>query len=146
MKITNWRGTAPRSTFNRKLDTFFDDRYRQMLGMSDDFSPAINTREAGERYELEIAVPGHDKSNMQITVNDGVLTISSKLKTENETDENGYLRREFSYSTFTRSLVLPKDVDDENISATCKNGILHINLPKQVQAEENEAARKIEIN
>ena len=53
MKITNWKGTAPRSTFNRKLDSFFDDRYRSLLGMSDDFSPAVNTRELKDTYEIQ---------------------------------------------------------------------------------------------
>ncbi len=145
MKITNWKGTAPRSTFNRKLDSFFDDRYRSLLGMSDDFSPAVNTRELKDTYEIQLAVPGHDKDDIKITIDDGRLVISSQKQTRNESDDDGYLHREFYYSTFSRSFSLPKDVDDEHISASCKNGILHVYLPRQVVAEENEAVRQIPI-
>jgi HSP20 family protein len=145
MKLTNWKGMAPRSTFDRNLDRFFDDRYRNLLGMSADFSPAINAREHKEDYEIEIAVPGHDKNDIQVFVDDGRLIISSKNQEQHESDEEGYLHREFFYSTFTRSITLPKDVDDEHISATCKNGILHVHLPRQAMAEENEAVRNIPI-
>lgn len=145
MKITNWKGMAPRSTFDRNLDRFFDDRYRNLLGMSTDFSPAVNAKKRKEDYEIEIAVPGHDKNDIQISVDDGRLIISSKNQAQHENDDDGYLHREFYFTTFTRSITLPKDVDDEHISAICKNGILQVRLPRQVKAEKNEAFREIPI-
>ncbi len=145
MKITNWRGMAPRSTFSRSLDDFFNDRYRSLLGMDSDFSPAMNTKELKEGYDLELAVPGHKKEDLKVAVHDGVLTISAEHDSEKETDEDGYVRREFQYNGFSRSFTLPKDVDDEHISARCENGVLHLHLPRQVVPEENEAERRIVI-
>ncbi len=147
MRITNWRGMAPRQTYSRSVDDFFNDRYRSLLGMStDDFSPAFNTKDNQDSYEIEMAVPGHNKDDLQVTVNDGVLTVSTTHQSDTEKGNDGYLHREFSYSSFSRSFGLPKDVDDESISADYSNGILHIHLPRQRQAEENEAVRSIAIN
>jgi HSP20 family protein len=146
MRITNWRGFAPRQTYSRSLDDFFNDRYRSLVGLStDDFSPALNTRDTEESYEIELAVPGHDKDDLQVTVNDGVLTVSTIKQSNTESGEGDYMHREFSYSSFSRSFGLPKDVDDENISADYRNGILNIHLPRQKKAEENEAVRSIAI-
>ncbi|MCB0520210.1 MAG: Hsp20/alpha crystallin family protein [Lewinellaceae bacterium] len=145
MKITNWTGLSPRQTYSRSLDDFFNDRYRSLLGMTDDFTPAINTKEEKESYGIEVAAPGYDKKDLKVAVNDGLLTISTNKRLEEEYNHNGYLRREFSYSSFIRSFTLPKDVDDKHISAEYKNGILHINLPRQAKAATNEAERKITI-
>jgi HSP20 family protein len=143
MNVTNWRGFAPASTFQRSLDTFFSDRYRSLLGMDGDFSPAVNTKEAKESFTLEIAVPGMKKEDFNITLNDGILTVSCQKTKENDGENDGYLTREFSASAFSRSFSLPKDVDDEHVSASYEDGILRINLPRETVAEENEAVRTV---
>jgi HSP20 family protein len=85
------------------------------------------------------------KDNFNITVNNGILTISSNHSTESEEKDNGYISREFSYNSFSRSFTLPTDVDDERINANYQNGILHIRLPRKLIAEENTAIRTVLI-
>lgn len=145
MKLTNWRSFSPTTTYRRSMDDFFNDRYRSLLGMSNDFSPAVNTSEKKESYDIELAAPGLSKDDFNITVNNGILTIASDRSTEKEETDNGYTSREFSYISFSRSFTLPTDVDDEHINAKYRDGILHIHLPREVVEEENEASRVVPI-
>lgn len=145
MKITNWRGLAPTSVYDRSSDRFFSERYRQLLGMDGDFSPAMNTKEAKDSFTLEFAVPGMKKEDFKISLNDGLLTISSERRFEKEDKNDGYVNREFSYNSFSRSFTLPKDVDDEHISATYEDGILKVKLPREEVPEENTAERTIAV-
>jgi HSP20 family protein len=145
MNITNWRGFAPASIYDRSSDRFFSDRYRSLLGMEGDFNPAVNTRESEKDFTLEFAVPGMKKEDFKVTVNDGLLTISSERRLDNENSNDGYLSREFSYTSFRRSFTLPKDVDDEHISAAYENGILKVVLPRETVPEENTAERTIAV-
>ena len=145
MKLTNWRSFSPQSTYQRATDNFFNDRYRMLLGMDRDFSPAVNTSENKKSYEIEVAVPGFKKNDFNITVNNGLLTISCDRSSNNEKSSDGYTNREFSYSSFSRSFTLPTDVDDEHINARYEDGILYVTLPREVVAEENEAIRTVPI-
>ena len=145
MKVTNWRGLAPSSTYQRSLDGFFNERYRSLLDMDNDFSPPVNTQAAVDSYIIEVAAPGFRKADFDITVKDGLLTISSEHCAENEENNNGYINREFICNSFSRSLSLPKDVDDEHISANYVDGILRINIPRELIAEENEAKRTVPV-
>ncbi|MDE3741877.1 Hsp20/alpha crystallin family protein [Maribacter polysaccharolyticus] len=96
--------------------------------------PAVNIKENETDFELELAVPGRDKEDFKIEVDDNVLTISSETSaTENEEKEN-YTRREFSFTSFKRAFTLPETIDEENIKATYENGILKFNLPKREEA------------
>lgn len=93
--------------------------------------PAVNIKELENGFELELAAPGISKEEIQLEVNERVLTISSKHKGEKEAQENNYTRQEFSYSAFSRSFTLPKEVDIDNISGQYINGVLKVNIPKQ---------------
>lgn len=145
MKLTKWRDFAPASTYRRSLDRFFDDRYRSLLEARSDFIPAVNASEAKDSYTVEVAAPGLRKDDFNITVDDGVLTISGESSAENEREDTDYISREFRYTSFSRSFSLPKDVDDEHISAKYVDGILRIRLPRETPAEENEASRTVPV-
>jgi HSP20 family protein len=108
--------------------------------------PAVNIREDENGFAVELAAPGKEKSDFKINLDNNVLSISSESKQENEEkDEKGrYTRREFSYSSFQRSFVLPNSVDGEKISASYENGVLHINIPKKEEAKKK-PNRTIEI-
>jgi HSP20 family protein len=93
--------------------------------------PAVNVEETDKEYRIEVAAPGLDKKDLKIAVNDGVLTITSEKKTENEEKNDNYIRREFGYSSFSRSFTLPEGTDSDKISADHKNGILNITIPKE---------------
>jgi HSP20 family protein len=92
--------------------------------------PAVNVEETDKDYYIEVAAPGLEKDDMKVVVNEGVLTISSEKKTQNEEKGENYIRREFGYSSFSRSFTLPEDVNSDKIGATQKNGVLRIQIPK----------------
>ena len=110
-------------------------------------APAINVLESEDKYQVEVAAPGMTKEDFDVNINDeGDLTIKMENKHET-TDENKkahYLRREFSYSKYEQTLILPDDVDKENIAARVADGVLTIDLPKIVQ-KQVKVARQIAV-
>jgi HSP20 family protein len=117
------------------VDEFFSDTF---LPKFFDFNhgtgrvtvPAVNVEETDKEFNIEVAAPGLEKNDLKINVNDGVLTISSEKKTENEEKNEKFIRREFGYTSFARSFTLPDDTDVDKIGASHKNGVLKITIPK----------------
>ena len=110
-------------------------------------APAINVKECIDKYVVEMAAPGMRKEDFEVHINnDGDLTIKMESK-RSDKDENKpchYLRREFAYSNFEQTLILPDDVDRNLISAKVEDGVLTVNLPKE-KKEEKKVGRHIEI-
>jgi HSP20 family protein len=110
-------------------------------------APAINVKESDKAYTVELAAPGMQKEDFNVHINDeGNLIVKMEHKSEQkEEDKNTrYLRREFSYTKFEQTLILPDDVKKEEISAHVDNGVLTVELPK-IQKEENKVSRQITI-
>ena len=112
------------------LDELFDDRWFNFDTFNNTF-PAVNTIEKENQYLLEIAVPGMEKKDFEIEIENDLISVSSIPKKENEV-KNGfnYNRQEFNYNSFHRTFSLPKEVDQIKIKAIYTNGILTITLPK----------------
>ncbi|MCD8044520.1 MAG: Hsp20/alpha crystallin family protein [Tannerellaceae bacterium] len=110
-------------------------------------SPSINVIENGNEFRLEVAAPGMTKEDFSIGLNhENNMVISMEKKNENEQKQEGrYLRREFSYSKFQQTIVLPNNVNKEQISAHMENGILYITIPKVNMKDSPKAIRTIEI-
>lgn len=108
--------------------------------------PAANIVENDKEFRVELSVPGFDKDDFKIELEKNVLAISAnKEAKKEEKDENEkVIRREFSSSSFSRSFVLPENIDVENISAEQKDGVLKVSLPKKSNALEDKV-KKIEI-
>ena len=107
--------------------------------------PAVNIKETDNDFTVEMAVPGMDKKDFQIDLEDSILTISSEDKKENEETKENYTLREYRYKSFKRSFTLPKNVvDSDHIKATYINGELRITIPKREEAKPK-PARLIEI-
>lgn len=123
--------------FDSLLESFLDDR-----PMKNGKYPLVDIREEEDRYQMEAEIPGFNEEDIQINVNDGILTLSSEMKKEEERKDKGYLVRERRCSTFQRSFVLPKNADAEGISASYKDGILELEIPKRAEAK----PRAIKIN
>jgi HSP20 family protein len=126
-----------------------DDFFNQSVGsiFNDDTSalrPDVNVKESDDAFTMEVAAPGLDKSDFNIQVEDGSLTLSAKRKTENEESSEKYLRREFQYTSFSRSFQLPDNVKVEDIEAKYIDGVLHITVPKAQPTAIQ--ARRIEIS
>lgn len=112
-------------------------------------APSINVVENKDDFEVEVAAPGMTKDDFQIHINeDGYLVINMEKKSSAEQkDQSGrkYLRREFAYSKFEQTLVLPDNVDKKAIRAEVKDGVLTIGLPKLTEPEQK-IAHVIEVH
>lgn len=127
------------------FNDFFDNDWMEKANVT---APAINVLENEKEYKVELAAPGMTKEDFDVHIDEeNNLVISMEKKNEKKEDEkNGrYLRREFSYSKFQQTMILPEDVDKEKISATVNNGVLDIELPKLVKEELPKQKRVIEI-
>lgn len=98
--------------------------------------PAVNIRETNDAFALELAAPGMKKEDFKIDLDQRVLTVSAERKEEKKEEKDGkYTRREFSYHSFRRSFTLPLSADPEKISASYKDGVLHIEVAKKEEAK-----------
>ena len=113
-------------------------------------APAVNILENDDEYKVEVAAPGMTKEDFKVHINeDNELVISLEKKTENKEEDakrkGTYLRREFSYTQFQQSLLLPDNIERENISAKVENGVMTIDIPKKKIEETAAATRQIEV-
>lgn len=105
-------------------------------------APAINVMESDKDYQVELAAPGLKKEDFSVNINDdGNLVIKMEKKEENKEENKAthYLRREFSFSKYEQTLILPDDVEKEEIRAKMENGVLTIDLPKIVVSQKKPA-------
>ncbi len=130
------------------FNDFFDGGWMPRM---DSTAPAVNVKEDENRYEMDIAAPGLKKEFFRVDIDDnGNLSVKLENKFEhreeekNEKTKERYLRREFSYTNYEQSYLLPKNVDKDNITARVEDGILHIELPK-IQEEQKRIGRTIDI-
>jgi HSP20 family protein len=127
------------------MSNFFDDDFFPVLQSRTSSMPAVNIKEDDKKFSLELAVPGMEKKDLKIDINEDVLTISSESAHENEESKDGYKRKEFSYSSFCRSFYIPENVNRDNIEANYKDGILTVGLPKQ-EEEKSKITKQITIS
>jgi HSP20 family protein len=130
------------------VDEFFNtDFWPSFLDVNTRYSvPAVNILEEDNEYRIEVIAPGIDKKDVKINLEDDVLTISSERKEENEEKDKHYMRREFNYTAFSRSFVVPEEVNAEKISAEHKNGILTLHLPKKEEVVKKTQKREIKVS
>lgn len=152
--LTPWRDSILRpwggrlfpsslSTLTRIDDIFNDDFFEEGSLM-----PAVNVKEHNGDFEIELAAPGFNKKDFEVTIEDDVLHVSGEKQLEDEETEDEYSRKEFSYKSFKRSIMLPPSVDlDQDVKAAYKNGILKVKLLKKEEAVQEEPSKKvIEVN
>ena len=135
-------------TSNNWWDNAFNDLFSDSaLSRMNSTAPAVNVKDTENAYVMEVAVPGIKKEFCRVNIDDDgnlEIAIENKLEHKEENKKEHYLRREFSYSNYQQSYILPEDVDREKISAKVLNGVLEIELPKVVKNEQK-VQRKIEI-
>ena len=128
------------SVFNDLFDTDF-------MPKANATAPAINVKETDKAYTVELAAPGMTKEDFNVHINDeGNLIIKMEKKEDKKEEDKSarYLRREFSYTKYEQTLILPDDVKKEDIAARVENGVLTVELPKLVE-EKVKVSRQIEI-
>lgn len=127
-----------------EFNDFFDTDFMPRVSAT---APAINVKESEKDYTVELAAPGLTKDDFNVNIdNDGNLhiKIENKSNKKDEDKKSHYLRREFSYSKYEQTLLLPDDVEKDKIAASVNHGVLTVELPKLMKAEEK-TARQIEI-
>ncbi|MDR1654010.1 MAG: Hsp20/alpha crystallin family protein [Prevotellaceae bacterium] len=127
------------------FNDFFDTNWMDKTNAT---APAINVKEGNSNFEIEVAAPGMTKNDFSIRIDeDNNLIISMEKKQENteEDKQKRFLRREFGYSKFMQTMILPDNVDKDAIVAKMENGVLLISIPKLTEEELKKAQRQIEI-
>ncbi|UZH54706.1 Hsp20/alpha crystallin family protein [Salinimicrobium tongyeongense] len=115
---------------------FFDRRgfMKNFLNSNGDseVSPAMNIKEKEKVFEVELAAPGLKKEDFNITLDNGLLTISAEREDKKEEEKEGFVTREFSYNSFSRSVSIPESIDeDKDVSAQYEDGVLKLKLHKK---------------
>jgi HSP20 family protein len=145
----------PISQLHREIDRLFDDAFRSFPGISGSrwelpdvtpimLSPSLDIKETEEDYVVSVEVPGVDKDDIDIRVEDNILTIQGEKKQETRKDEENYHCVERRYGSFARTLSLPQDANAEDIQASFKDGVLSIRINRKAKTE-SEEAKKIEV-
>ena len=125
------RNTAP--YFNNVFDSLFSDALNKNYGVNK--VPNVNIYENTEAYKIELAAPGLNKEDFKIDLKKDNLSVWVEKKVEETDVKKDYTRKEFEYSSFARSFVLPEGVDADEISAEYTNGILNITIGKLDEAK-----------
>jgi HSP20 family protein len=97
--------------------------------------PAVNITEQKNEYKVELAVPGMKKDDFKIDVDGNMLTISSEKEESSEEKEKKFTRKEYSYSSFSRSFTLPEEINLDKIEAKYEDGVLRLSLPRKEEAK-----------
>lgn len=127
------------------LDFNTNNLFSDRLWLKKMNEPALNIKENKDEFEIELAAPGYNKKDFEVTIDDGCLNITAKKEVTKEEKDENYTRKEFSYSSFERSLQLPESVANEKIKANYENGILKFSLAKKEEAKKQKP-KKIEIS
>jgi len=145
--LTRWDPFAELASMRSAMDRIFDhslSRFPSFRGNGEELGTpevALDLYETNDEFVVKAAVPGIDPKDVDISVDEDVLTIRGEYERRGQVDEDRYLRRELHWGSFARQLRLPPTVDAEHASASFENGILTLTLPKKPEAR----ARVIKI-
>ena len=117
--------------FDELLNGKFDNNFWNDNSKLSTTSPAVNIFETTDAYHLELNVPGRNKEDFKVNVENGVLTISYEKPEEKQSDDVKTVRREFGFESFSRSFHVDEKINTENIQAKYENGLLKFWLPKK---------------
>lgn len=149
--ITQFKPELVRSevarSFNNELQHLFERFFDRNNGTNAtfanfDWQPSVDILEKTNKYLVKVDLPGVDLKDIDITAEDGMLTISGERHSEKKEDKNGQRLTESCYGSFYRSFNLPKGIGIDDIKASSKNGVVEIEIPKG----KNSIPKKIQIN
>lgn len=142
--ITRWDPFSEAVTLREAVNRLFEESMvpATVTRNGGSFAPAIDLSETAEAYQIEAAVPGLKAEDLNITFENGVLTISGEVRQSSEAKERNYHRIERRYGRFSRSVTLPVAVRGDAIEARLDSGVLHLSVPKAEEVK----PRKITVN
>ena len=133
--LTPWTGLSTmKKEMDRVFDRFWDEGVPQLPSMGD-WAPAMDVSETKDAVMVKAEVPGMESKDIQLSLQDQILTLKGEKKQEREETEEHYYRMERSYGAFVRTVRLPATVDGSKVTATFKNGLLTVTLPKSATAK-----------
>jgi len=143
MALVRWQPFREIEDVQREMNRLFDDMLapttrREGVGLA--FTPAAELEETADAYKLKLEVPGMEPSDINVEVTAEAVAISGERKTEKKSEEKGMTRTEFRYGKFQRVIPLPGRINNQNVSAEYKNGVLHLTLPK-AEEEKNKVVK-----
>jgi HSP20 family protein len=121
---------------------FFSREFSDLELTSNEWSPSVDVKDEEEFFTVSADIPGVDPKDIQVNIDNGVMTVKGERKAKSKEKENGYSRVECSYGRFTRRFTLPDTADTDNIKASGKNGVLEIKIGKRPPSK----TRSIKIN
>jgi HSP20 family protein len=142
--LTRWDPFREFSTLQDRMNRLFRDSYgdREEALTTSTFAPPVDVYEDEHHVTLSIEVPGIEEKDIDVRVENNVLTVHGERKFEKEQKEENFRRVERQYGSFTRSFTLPNTVDNDNIQASYSKGILKIQLAKRAEAK----PKQIKVN
>ncbi len=146
-ELTPWRPfefDRIRREMDRLWDSFLEGRPMRKAEEGREWLPSIDVSETKNELVIKAELPGLDPKDIDISMNNGYLTIKGEKKHEKEEKDENYHLVERSYGSFTRSVRLPNEVQSDKITASFKNGVLRITLPKSEEAKKKEIKIKVE--
>jgi HSP20 family protein len=119
----------------RRRDDLFEDFVRDIFGREEGatLEPPVEVAETDKDVTVKMLVPGVDKDQIQVTVDEDLLTVRGEMRKEHEEKKKNYYRQEIRYGSFQRAVRLPAEVEGAKAAADLKNGALTITLPKSAQ-------------
>lgn len=145
MPATTFSGLVD-NIFQKNLNRFFDDEFWGFNGVTQNTSVPVNVRETDKSFEMELVAPGLKKEDFKININGDRLAVSFERQdhADQQSKEEGWLRKEYHKRSFTRLFELDDTIDAGKIAAQYRDGILHVSLPKKEGAQK--VSRSIEIS
>jgi HSP20 family protein len=140
-------GTQALSKLSGRMPSVFDDFFKPWNEWFDNGGfwgrvlniPAVNITEQKNQYEVTLAAPGLKKDEFNIDVDGNMLTISCEKEESKEEKEKKFTRKEYNYSSFSRTFTLPEEINKEKIEAKYEDGVLKISLPRKEEAKKPSA-------
>lgn len=134
--LAPWTGlTTFRNEMDRLFDRFWDLDVPELPSLRGEWTPSLDLAETKDALVVKTEIPGIEPKEIQVSLQDQVLTIKGEKKQEKEEKDEHYYRMERSYGAFARTIRLPVPVDGSKVNATFKNGVLTITLPKTPAAK-----------
>jgi HSP20 family protein len=141
MALVRWQPFQEIDSLQRQMNRLFDNLMTTDGDrLSTTFTPAAEMHETSDAIHLKLEVPGLEASDIDVQVSAEAVSISGERKEETKTEENGMKRTEFRYGSFRRVIPLPARVQNTNVQAEYKNGILNLTLPK-AEEEKNKVVK-----
>jgi HSP20 family protein len=134
MIVRYWQPLREMETLRRQMDRLFDDLVESTGENRSAWTPAVELKDAGDKFVLQAQLPGVSAKDLDVQVTQDTVTIAGEYRSETQNQEGSYYKSEFRYGKFHRAIGLPAAVQNDQVQADYKDGILSLTLPKVAEA------------